>query len=188
MANLFFLFFIYASASLFITCLSNEFSILSHHDNLQNYTSEEQVYSLFLLWQKQHQRMYPTPQEEAKRFQIFQANLKHINHINANRKSPSESRLGLNKFADLTPQEFTKIYLHNVNTPSSNTLNFKKIHDDDDPCDVPDSLDWREKNAVTEVKDQGNCGTFNFVFPSKYFILMSRVYTSEFASLVFTYH
>ncbi|KAF7803322.1 ervatamin-B-like [Senna tora] len=94
MTNLFLLSSICASLMFLSSAIPNdEFSILGHHDNLQNFTSQEQVYALFQLWQKHHHRVYPNPQGEAKRFQIFQTNLKLINERNAKRKSPTESHL-----------------------------------------------------------------------------------------------
>ncbi|XP_028794871.1 ervatamin-B [Neltuma alba] len=155
MINLFLLCFLCAPLICLSSSISSGFSILRDHDSLRKFASEEEVYGLFRLWQKQHRRVYPNPQEEANRFRIFQSNLKHINEMNAKRESPSQSRLGLNKFADLSPEEFREIYLHNVNRATNTATNFRK----DDSCDhdVPDSLDWRQKNAVTPVKDQGNC-------------------------------
>lgn len=154
MAITFLLFFVCASLICLSSAIPSDFSILSHHESLQKFTSEDQVLGLFQLWQKQHGREYPNPQEEAKRFQIFLSNLMYINERNARRRSPSESRLGLNKFADLSPEEFRKNHLHNINNmPTSNFAKFESSGS----CDVPDSLDWRAKNAVTEVKDQGDC-------------------------------
>ncbi|KAI9090241.1 hypothetical protein K1719_028787 [Acacia pycnantha] len=51
--------------------------------------------------------------EESKtRYQIFQRNLMYIAETNAKRsKSPSGHRLGLNKFADMSPEEFKRVYL-----------------------------------------------------------------------------
>ncbi|XP_054803879.1 zingipain-2-like [Prosopis cineraria] len=156
MTNLLLPCFLCASLLCLSSSIPTSFSILGDSESLRKFTSEEQVNGLFRLWQKQHRRVYPNPREEAKRFLIFQSNLKHINEINEKRVCPSQSRLGLNKFADLSPEEFKEVYLHNINMPANTVMaKFKK----DDSCDhnVPDSLDWRKKKAVTPVKDQGDC-------------------------------
>ncbi|KAK4271701.1 hypothetical protein QN277_020353 [Acacia crassicarpa] len=157
--NLFLLCFLCSPLIFLSSSIPTGFSILTDHEILPKFTTEEQVHALFRLWQKQHRRVYPNPQEESKRFRIFQSNLKHINEVNAKRESPSQSRHGLNKFADLSPQEFRETYLHSVNMPADSVTKLNNNIKDDSSCDheVPDSLDWREKNAVTAVKDQGNC-------------------------------
>ncbi|OIW19233.1 hypothetical protein TanjilG_20358 [Lupinus angustifolius] len=137
---------------------SNEYSIL-HNDQLSKFSSSgEEVLQLFQLWQKEHGREYGNPEEESSRFKIFQRNLLYINEKNAKRKSLLQYHLGLNKFADMSPEEFKKTYLHEIEKPSK--WDNKKVHDDEDDesCEnLPSSVDWREKGAVTEVRDQGNC-------------------------------
>ncbi|RDX99619.1 hypothetical protein CR513_17314, partial [Mucuna pruriens] len=71
--------------------------------DLAKFTTQEQVSAPF----------YQNHEEEAKRFDIFQMNLNHIRDMNANRKSPHSHRL--NKYADITPQEFSKIYMQDPN-------------------------------------------------------------------------
>ncbi|BBH00981.1 Cysteine proteinases superfamily protein, partial [Prunus dulcis] len=51
--------------------------------------------------------------------------------------------LSLNEFADLTNEEFREI-------PTS--FGYGNV------TDAPPSVDWREKGAVTPIKDQGKCG------------------------------
>lgn len=76
--------------------------------------------------------------------------------MNAKRNSPLQHRLGLNKFGDMSPEEFSKTYLSEIQMTSN--WDDRKLKDDDDDCDnLPASIDWRKKGAVTEVRDQGNC-------------------------------
>lgn len=61
-------------------------------------------------------------------------------------------------FADLTVEEFRKNYLGlRPELRSENEIPFPmaKIPD----VDLPVEFDWRKKNAVTGVKDQGQCGS-----------------------------
>ncbi|CAJ1938664.1 unnamed protein product [Sphenostylis stenocarpa] len=155
MARLFLLFILLVS----FTWLSFAFpSAYSNHGRgkLHKLSSEEEVLQLFQEWQNEHGRKYGNPQEKAKRFNIFQRNLRYINEMNAKRKSPTQHRLGLNKFADMSPEEFAETYLKQIEMPSN--FESRKVRKDDGDCEnLPDSVDWREKGAVTEVRDQGDC-------------------------------
>ena len=142
-------------------CLSssvtNQHSMLNPH-SLDKLSFKEQILERFHLWQKEEGRHYESPEEEEKRFQIFKKNYEYILNKNAKRSSAHSYRLGLNEFADLSPEEFQKIYLHDIVEPLS-TINNKMLKQDS--CDdIPASLDWRERGAVTPVKNQGSCGKF----------------------------
>jgi len=58
----------------------------------------------------------------------------------------------LTKFADLTPAEFSEL----VSRPAESSLSYGEALLD--VTNVPTSIDWRDFNAVTPVKDQGSCG------------------------------
>jgi C1A family cysteine protease len=144
-----------------ITCLSfalsSEYSI-SSHGKLDKFSSDEEVFELFQLWKKEHGRDYANSEEEnAKRFEIFKTNFKYINEMNAKRKSQTQHSLSLNKFADMSPEEFSKTYLPKIEMQIPSNRDNAKLRDDDDCENLPTSVDWREKGAVTEVRDQGNC-------------------------------
>lgn len=81
--------------------------------------------------------------------------------MNANRKSPHSHRLGLNKFADITPQEFSKKYLQAPKDVSQQIkMANKKMKKEQYSCDHPPaSWDWRKKGVITQVKYQGGCGS-----------------------------
>lgn len=65
----------------------------------------------------------------------------------------------MNKFGDLTSAEFASTYL-GVKMPfNNNTQKDGKAKDSEaDPTKYAD-IDWRTKNVLTAVKDQGQCGS-----------------------------
>ncbi|WVZ25706.1 hypothetical protein V8G54_004250 [Vigna mungo] len=141
------------------SAISSDRSILDL--DLAKYTTQEQVSSLFQLWKKEHGRLYRNNEEEARRLQIFKNNLNYIRDMNANRKSPHSHRLGLNKFADISPEEFSNKYLQDPKdvSQSINMVN-KKMKEEHHSCDhAPESWDWSKKGVITEVKYQGHCGS-----------------------------
>jgi len=82
------------------------------------------------------------------RFKTFKSNLDFIDSWNAN---ADNHRVGVNKFADLSISEFTKLYMGlNVNVvPTSNKMGTG--------AETP--VNWTKAGAVTGVKDQGQCGS-----------------------------
>lgn len=92
------------------------------------------------------------------RYEIFKDNLKYIDEHNAAADAGVHSfRLGLNRFADLTNEEYRATYLGTkpVGTRRGRVGDRYKVGEGES---LPDSIDWREKGAVAEVKDQGSCG------------------------------
>lgn len=101
---------------------------------------------------RDHDREYSTVEETLKRFKIFTENYNFIKEYNA---KSNNVQLGINQFADLTREEIRSMYLnpkvsHDLGTPCTGTH-----HKSGDSQEV----DWRKKNAVTRVKNQGSCGS-----------------------------
>jgi len=115
----------------------------------------QELSSLWSAWKVIYSRYYHPGEEEA-RLAIFQENYKKIMKFNAQSDS---AKLGLNKFSDLTAEEFK-----NKNSRCAfveEDEDFVKANTEEifEVGDLPDSIDWRKKDAVTPVKDQGQCGS-----------------------------
>lgn len=153
------LFLFWCSTAFLCLGIPSEYSILAFE--LNKLPSEERLVELFQSWKEEHQKFYTHPEEAALRLENFKRNLKHIVEKNAMRNSPHGHVLGLNRFADLSNEEFKNKFISKVKMPFNkrNSLTSSGLHLKDDSCeDAPSSLDWRKKGAVTGVKDQGDCG------------------------------
>lgn len=118
-------------------------------------TTPQEHVRLFKSFMTHHNKSYASPHHFTRRFSIFRRNL---HRISALREADQGSAIyGLTKFADLTRAEFKKM------------LGFRPSHRRDSlhrtvlesvsRTEIPDSFDWRQKGAVTPVKNQGMCGS-----------------------------
>lgn len=95
--------------------------------------------------------------EFIKRLDIFAENLRIIEEHNADEKKTFT--MGLNKFSHLTNEEWKK-QMNFGAMPPSLRKKADRVHGEPSTMkDVPDSVDWTTKNAVTPVKNQGQCGS-----------------------------
>lgn len=84
-------------------------------------------------------------------YTIYRDNVNYIN--NHNNKSKSY-QLGINKFTDMSRDEFSSTYLSNTYySHHKHCVNQSRL------LDIPVSVDWRANGWVTDVKDQGQCGS-----------------------------
>ncbi|XP_045193625.2 procathepsin L-like [Mercenaria mercenaria] len=108
-------------------------------------------------------RTYDTRTEENYRYTVFAENLKSIivHNMDAD-KGRYTYWLGINQFSDLTSREFNIIYANlriDANVPQRHTYAKNKMKQDNKHVSLPIEIDWREKNCVTHVKNQGSCGS-----------------------------
>ncbi|CAH1100333.1 unnamed protein product [Psylliodes chrysocephalus] len=110
-------------------------------------------------FKQNHGKMYKDRVEENFRFSVFQDNLRKIEEHNEKfDQGLSTFKMGMNLFGDLTAEEFLerqKLSKRNIPSISPKTENVEGKYDDD----VPDTVNWVEKGAVTEVKNQGDCSS-----------------------------
>ncbi|OMO61095.1 hypothetical protein COLO4_33565 [Corchorus olitorius] len=117
---------------------------------------ESLMYKKHKQWMALHGRVYEDLKEKAKRFKFFKENMAFIESFNAANNKPY--KLGINQFADLTNEEFTASRNRFKGSPQMNPntalISFKY----ENVTETPSAMDWRQKGAVTPVKDQGQCG------------------------------
>ncbi|KAG6549438.1 hypothetical protein Mapa_009159 [Marchantia paleacea] len=117
--------------------------------------SEESLKALYNSWASKHERLHSSPSEKELRFQIFKNNVRYIDEHNRN-AADGGYLLGLNKFADLTDEEFKSAYVGSKfsrRRPRTDSFRYAGV------TAVPKAIDWRWKGAVSSVKDQGKCGS-----------------------------
>jgi len=118
--------------------------------------SEEYSF-LWGAWKSIHAKTYPRGEEEGRRFSIFRENYNRILKFNAENNGV---KFALNKFADLTNEEFKQIYLGYIQLEEDQKLIEAQMIEfkSQDQNVLPVSVDWRQKKIVTPVKDQSRCG------------------------------
>ncbi|XP_039132518.1 probable cysteine protease RD21B [Dioscorea cayenensis subsp. rotundata] len=121
--------------------------------------SEYEMKLLYEGWLVEHHKNYNDLFEKDKRYEIFKDNLKYIDEHNAGNHT---YQLGLNLFADLTVDEYQNNDL-GFNPLSKMNMTYKVssryMLDKGEELKLPNSVDWREKGAVTHVKNQGKCNS-----------------------------
>jgi len=117
----------------------------------------------FIDWRHKYNIIYDSPEEMRWRFDIWRDNAKLIRQHNSTEHGFS---LELNKFADqLWPLNCNsmrngRIENTNFKIPTEFTNNIVCSQEE---CyqygNLPESVDWRDKNVVTPIKNQGQCGS-----------------------------
>lgn len=120
-------------------------------------------------FKQKYQKTYASSDDHSQRSQNYRDNKEHI--MRHQMLSPS-ARFAHNRFSDMTPEEFEAKYL-NFNydlfiqakgtfrekpAPIKTFLGIDQNYLEDN-SDLPEFLDWREKNIITPAKYQSTCGS-----------------------------
>jgi len=109
-------------------------------------------------WKTLHGKEYKTKEEDYSRQKIFMDNKAFVARHNALFHQGNKSyTVKINHFADKLPKELNA--MHGFKRPQNQNKNEGLSYVAPANVDLPLEVDWRNDGAVTEVKDQGECGS-----------------------------
>ena len=108
--------------------------------------------SAFHDFMSSHNKTYSSREEYKSRYRVFKSNMKIVERLQA--MELGSAVYGATHLADLSPEEFRRGYLGYNRALGDDPDVHWPVADIPD-IDLPDSWDWREKGAVSEVKNQG---------------------------------
>ena len=137
----------------------------------------------WLAFKARFSKSYADAQEDEKRVKIFLANKQYIDEHNA--KAGNGYTLGINKYSDMTHQEFVSIMNGYRYSKKHSRVEDENTYLSSSNINLPAEVDWRERGYVTPIKDQGQCRScwaFSAVsFIS--FVIVMKFITSDCANI-----
>jgi len=107
----------------------------------------------FANYMAKYGKSYTTKEEYEMRRSLYASRLQAISEINS--RNEATYTVAINKFSDLTPEEFRARYLGDLGTPDNSI--------EGDPSSITytavEPIDWRTKGIVGPVKNQRSCGS-----------------------------
>ncbi|XP_075463696.1 cathepsin S [Ascaphus truei] len=143
-----------------LTCILLAASVIASVHALVDPTLENH----WQLWKKTFTKLYSNEKEDIRRRVIWEKNLKFVTLHNLEHSMGIHSYdLGMNHLGDMTSEEVMSV-VTGLQVPlrgewNSSSNEWNNTQNANQKSKVPDSVDWREKGCVTEVKNQGTCGS-----------------------------
>jgi cathepsin L len=113
--------------------------------------TEREYAEAFYKWQTDHGKVYKSFAESKHRYSVFRYNYDFVNTFD------SETRgftVAINEFADQTAEEFSR-WACGMNVSKV----VENVPEVEVGASVPAEWDWRQHGAVTQIKNQGQCGS-----------------------------
>merc|ERR1711957_374344 len=125
--------------------------------------NEKRLISEWGQWKKSFKKVYETIEEDFERMEIWLKNMALIEAHNFEYALGMKTfNLGMNHYGDLSSKEFASTYngfLHREHKARGFKTGQPYMDHMNDDSELAKEMDWRDHGAVTEVKDQGQCGS-----------------------------
>jgi len=128
-------------------------SIIALVSTTSSLLSEQELEIAFSDWAAKHGKTYEHEAHRQYRKAVWARNLQFIHDHNKQRKSYT---VAMNSFGDMSHAEFSRMYLRPIDTrdlPDLHRPLYKPRGG------TPSTQDWRKQGAVTQIKNQGQCGS-----------------------------
>jgi C1A family cysteine protease len=114
--------------------------------------SEVQYQNMFVGWMNEFDKTY-SHDEFFARYNTFKS---WVDFVDTHNAANHTWQAGLNQFSDLTPAEFQAKHLTGLDIAPADLVVLPEMEEVFTPSN---DVDWRQKGAVTPVKNQGQCGS-----------------------------
>ncbi|XP_043246021.1 procathepsin L-like [Amphibalanus amphitrite] len=150
---------VHAASAVSFFSLGPNFSQLNRLEAAADSWEQMVAFQEWYEFKETHEKAYGSEEEESFRLSIYNQNKKLVNDHNLRYELGQHSyKLKLNQFADLTASEYAKMmngYQHERKRRGEAPVHLPLAPE----IRLPATVDWRNKGAVTPVKDQGQCGS-----------------------------
>jgi cathepsin F len=130
----------------------------SNRGKVKEYNLKKPVQQVYEEYLSDNKIVFSSQAEKLERFNVFKTN---VQIIKKNNNLYPGARFGLNKFALLSKEEFSEIYLSSFKAFKPENISVAPLFGEEELKDIPDAFEWTDRKppVVTPVKDQGMCGS-----------------------------
>ncbi|KAG8449846.1 hypothetical protein GDO86_016497 [Hymenochirus boettgeri] len=112
------------------------------------------------MWRGKHNKKYKDEKENHNRRVTWEKNLNFVNVHNLEHSMGMHSYdLEMNHLGDMTSEEILSMSGVIIPTSTERKGHSYGKHNSTNKHNIPESIDWRDQGCVTEVKNQGGCGS-----------------------------